>query len=112
MLFGTLVVQCFSYSWFKDDLKKSHEESQCHLLLFHCLQGGVFTRYWFALKKGYHLAFKDSSKDDSFTEEDCEVIHRMTDLSLLRLFETYVEGCPQLVLQLYIFLERGETNIR
>ncbi|XP_054548166.1 XK-related protein 9 [Talpa occidentalis] len=112
MLFGTLAVQCFSYSWFKADLKKSGQESQCSLLLLHCLQGGIFTRYWFALKKGYRVAFKDSSKDNTFTDEHNEVIDRVTDLSSLRLFETYLEGCPQLVLQLYIFLEHGEIYFR
>ncbi|XP_036854097.1 XK-related protein 9 isoform X2 [Manis javanica] len=39
-----------------------------------------------------------------------EVIDRVTDLSMLRLFETYLEGCPQLVLQLYILLEHSEAN--
>ncbi|XP_061294945.1 XK-related protein 9 isoform X2 [Bos indicus] len=29
---------------------------------------------------------------------------------MLRLFETYLEGCPQLALQLYIFLEHGQAN--
>ncbi|XP_036120068.1 XK-related protein 9 isoform X2 [Molossus molossus] len=43
MLFGTLVVQCFSYSWFKADLKKAGLESQHCFLLLHCLQGGIFT---------------------------------------------------------------------
>uniref|UniRef100_A0A8C9PM47 XK-related protein n=1 Tax=Spermophilus dauricus TaxID=99837 RepID=A0A8C9PM47_SPEDA len=114
MLFGTLVVQCFSYSWFKADLNKAGQEIQHCFLLLHCLQGGVFTRYWFALKKGYHVAFKCSSKTNSFTEEQIdqhkEVIDRVTDLSMLRLFETYLEGCPQLLLQLYIFLEHGQAN--
>ncbi|XP_024428291.2 XK-related protein 9 isoform X1 [Desmodus rotundus] len=114
MLFGTLVVQCFSYSWFKADLKKAGQESQHCFLLLHCLQGGIFTRYWFALKKGYYVAFKYSSKTDNFIEEQVdphkEAIDRMTDLSMLRLFETYLEGCPQLVLQLYVFLEHGQAN--
>lgn len=44
MFFGTLVVQCFSYSWFKADLKKAGQESQHYFLLLHCLQGGVFVR--------------------------------------------------------------------
>ena len=44
MLFGTLVVQCFSYSWFKADLKEAGQESHHCFLLLHCLQGGVFTR--------------------------------------------------------------------
>ncbi|XP_062045536.1 XK-related protein 9 isoform X1 [Lepus europaeus] len=114
MLFGTLVVQCFSYSWFKADLKKAGQETQPCFLLLHCLQMGVFTRYWFALKNGYHIAFKYSSKTSNFMEEQIdphkEVIDRVTDLSMLRLFETYLEGCPQLVLQLYIFLEQGQAN--
>ncbi|XP_066228537.1 XK-related protein 9 [Saccopteryx leptura] len=114
MLFGTLVVQCFSYSWFNADLKKAGQESQHCFLLLHCLQGGIFTRYWFALKKGYLVAFKNSNKTDNFIEERIdphkEVIDRVTDLSMLRLFETYLEGCPQLVLQLYIFLEYGQAN--
>jgi hypothetical protein len=44
MLFGTLVVQCFSYSWYKADLKKTGQESEHCFLLLHCLQGGVFVR--------------------------------------------------------------------
>lgn len=114
MLFGTLVVQCFSYSWFKADLKKAGQEGQHCFLLLHCLQGGIFTRYWFTLKKGYHVAFKYSSKTDNFIEEQTdlhkEVIDGVTDLSMLRLFETYLEGCPQLVLQLYTLLEHGQAN--
>ncbi|XP_004449695.1 XK-related protein 9 [Dasypus novemcinctus] len=114
MLFGTLVVQCFSYSWFKGDLKKAGQESQHYLFLLHCLQGGVFTRYWLALKKGYCVTFKYSNKTNNIMEEQIdpykEVIDGVTDLSMLRLFETYLEGCPQLVLQLYIFMEHGQAN--
>ncbi|KAM6215429.1 XK-related protein 9 [Rhynchocyon petersi] len=115
MLVGTFVVQCFSYSWYKADSKKTGKESEHCLLLLHCLQGGVFTRYWFALKKGQHVAFKDSNKMNDYVEERIdlhkEVIDRVTDLSMLRLFETYLEGCPQLVLQLYILMEYGEDHI-
>lgn len=72
-------------------------------------------RYWFALKKGYQVAFKYSSKTDNFLGEQIdprkEVIDRVTDLSMLRLLETYLEGCPQLVLQLYIALEHEQASI-
>nr|XP_012803184.2 XK-related protein 9 [Jaculus jaculus] len=116
MLSGTLVVQCFSYSWFKADLQKAGQESQYSFLLLHCLQGGVFIRYWLALKKGYHVAFKCSRKTSNCmgekTEPHKEAIDSATDLSMLRLFETYLEGCPQLVLQLYVFLEHGEVSFR
>lgn len=40
-----------------------------------------------------------------------EAIDRATDLSMLRLFEAYLEGCPQLILQLYAFLERGQATL-
>ncbi|XP_075406953.1 XK-related protein 9 [Tenrec ecaudatus] len=110
LLFGTLVVQCFSYSWFKADFKKAGIESQ-HCFLLHCLQGGVFTRYWFALKKGFHVAFKNC-KTNNFMEEQIdpheEVIYIKSDLSMLRLMETYLEGCPQFILQVYIFLEHRQ----
>lgn len=44
VLCGTLIIQCFSYSWLKDDLKKTGQENEHSFLLLHCLQGGVFTR--------------------------------------------------------------------
>lgn len=115
VLCGTLIVQCFSYSWLKDDLKKTGQENEHYFLLLHCFQGGVFTRYWFALRKGYHVVFKHSKRTSNFMEEQTdphkEAIDITTDLSMLRLFETYLEGCPQLILQLYAFLERGQANL-
>ncbi|OBS68002.1 hypothetical protein A6R68_03456, partial [Neotoma lepida] len=45
------------------------------------------------------------------TDPHKEAIDAATDLSMLRLFETYLEGCPQLILQLYVFLERGQANL-
>ncbi|KAL1775607.1 XK-related protein 9 [Sigmodon hispidus] len=116
MLCATLTVQCFSYSWLKDDLKKAGQEIEHYFFLLHCLQGGVFTRYWFALRKGYHVVFKHSNRtSNNFMEEQTdphrEAIYIATDLSMLRLFETYLEGCPQLILQLYVFLECGQANL-
>lgn len=114
VLCGTLIVHCFSYSWLKDDLKKAGGENEHYFLLLHCLQGGVFTRYWFVLRTGYHVVFKHSHRTSNFMEEQTdphkEAIDMATDLSMLRLFETYLEGCPQLILQLYAFLERGQAN--
>lgn len=115
VLCGTLIVQCFSYSWLKDDLKKTGQENEHSFLLLHCLQGGVFTRYWFALRQGYQVVFKPSSRTSDFSEEQTdphkEAIDIATDLSMLRLFEAYLESCPQLILQLYAFLERGQATL-
>ena len=57
MLFGTLVVQCFSYSWFKADLKKAGQESQHCFLLLHCLQGGIFTRWAYTFDHKCYFSF-------------------------------------------------------
>ncbi|OWK04444.1 hypothetical protein Celaphus_00016305, partial [Cervus elaphus hippelaphus] len=65
--------------------------------------------YWFALKQGYQVAFKYGSKTENFLEK--QINDRVTDLSMLRLFETYLEGCPQLALQLYIFLEHDAAIV-
>ncbi|XP_055459208.1 XK-related protein 9 isoform X4 [Psammomys obesus] len=115
VLCGTLIVHCFSYSWLKADLKKAGQENEHCFLLLHCLQGGVFTRYWFALRRGYQVAFKRSRRTSHFMEEQTdphkEAIDMTTDLSMLRLFETYLEGCPQLILQLYASLECGQANL-
>lgn len=115
VLCGTLIVHCFSYSWLKADLEKAGQENERYFLLLHCLQGGVFTRYWFALRTGYHVVFKHSDRKSNFMEEQTdphkEAIDMATDLSMLRLFETYLEGCPQLILQLYAFLECGQANL-
>ncbi|XP_021519138.1 XK-related protein 9 [Meriones unguiculatus] len=115
VLCGTLTVHCFSYSWLKADLKKAGQENEHCFLLLHCLQGGVFTRYWFVLRRGYQVAFKRSRRTSHFMEEQTdphkEAIDMATDLSMLRLFETYLEGCPQLILQLYASLECGQANL-
>ena len=78
---------------------ESITDDKCSCLLY---------RYWFALKQGYQVAFKYGSKTENFVEK--QINDRVTDLSMLRLFETYLEGCPQLALQLYIFLEHGQAN--
>lgn len=56
VLCGTLIVQCFSYSWLKDDLKKTGQENEHYFLLLHCFQGGVFTR-WVHMFNPQHCYF-------------------------------------------------------
>ncbi|KAK7825054.1 hypothetical protein U0070_014811 [Myodes glareolus] len=72
-------------------------------------------RYWFALRRGYQVVSKPSSRTSDFTEEQTdphkEAVDMATDLSMLRLFEAYLESCPQLILQLYAFLEQGQATL-
>ncbi|XP_072460942.1 XK-related protein 9 isoform X2 [Notamacropus eugenii] len=118
--------------WYKEDFQKTGQKGLSYSLLIHCSQGGIFTRYWFALREGYRLAFRCSSSDDQsgastltqgptdfstpIREEPADLhqkmINEVADLSMLRLFEIYLEASPQLMIQLYVLMESGQTGFR
>ncbi|XP_054621737.1 XK-related protein 9 isoform X2 [Dunckerocampus dactyliophorus] len=68
-------------------------------------------KYYHLLKNGFRVVWTNSSKE----EETKEVHHRLfcqaTDLSMLKLFEAFLESAPQLLLQIYIALHHGDTSI-
>ncbi|XP_016301542.1 XK-related protein 9 [Sinocyclocheilus anshuiensis] len=110
VLVGSLCIQIFSYAWFKDD-KENYEEddkglSTCHLISIHVLQIGIFTRYVHLLKR----SFKALRSEDTQEEEQFHLFGLATDLSMLRMFEMFLESVPQLVLQVYIILEHNHRS--
>ncbi|XP_020857754.1 XK-related protein 9 [Phascolarctos cinereus] len=127
VLIAAGVVQCFSFIWYKEDFQKTGQKGLSCSLLIHCFQGGIFTRYWFALRKEYCLAFQCSSSNDlsgvpALTQDPTDfstsnredphqkVINEVADLSMLRLFEIYLEASPQLMIQLYVLMEFGPAG--
>ncbi|XP_074062918.1 XK-related protein 9 isoform X3 [Macrotis lagotis] len=129
VLIAAGVVQCFSFMWYKEDFQKTGQKGLNCSLLIHCFQGGIFTRYWFALRKGFCLAFQCSNSDDlsggpSLTQDPMvttpskeeladphqTVINEVADLSMLRLFEIYLEASPQLMIQLYDLMESDQVG--
>ncbi|XP_068955624.1 XK-related protein 9 [Petaurus breviceps papuanus] len=130
VLIAAAVVQCFSFMWYKEDFQKTGQKGLSCSLLIHCSQGGIFTRYWFALRKGYCLAFQCSSSKDlsgasTLTQDPTHfstpsreepadphqnMINEVADLSMLRLFEIYLEASPQLLVQLYVLMESGHSG--
>lgn len=107
VLVGSVCIQAFSYAWFKDD-KENYEEddnglSICHLIGIHVLQIGIFTRYLHLLKKSFKAL-------RSRQGEQSQIIGLATDLSMLRMFETFLESIPQLILQTYIILEHNHRS--
>ncbi|KAM9097736.1 XK-related protein 9 isoform X1 [Sarcophilus harrisii] len=130
VLIAAGVVQCFSFMWYKEDFQKTGQKELSCSLLIHCFQGGIFTRYWFALRKGFYLAFQCSNSDDlsggptlaqdpmdlsiPSREEPADpyqkVLSEVADLSMLRLFEIYLEASPQLMIQLYVLMESNQAD--
>ncbi|XP_072109576.1 XK-related protein 9-like [Mobula birostris] len=104
MLVSAIILQSFSWSWYKDDENSSdgrhgpHARGCCSWFgVLHVFQMGVLLRFIEALKYGYKAAFKKE-------ETTLFAIYSATDLSMLRLFEAFLEAAPQLVLQVFILL--------
>ncbi|XP_076617858.1 XK-related protein 9 [Chaetodon auriga] len=123
VLAGLLVTQIFSYAWYKDDMNDVWINpegrptisgmSKGGLAVLHLFGFGIFTRYYHLLKRGSKVIWTTT---DSYTvEERREAHHNLfclaTDLSMLKLFESFLESVPQLLLQLYIVLGHEECSV-
>ncbi|XP_059838644.1 XK-related protein 9 [Hypanus sabinus] len=101
ILVSAIILQSFSWSWYKDDENNSqgpHTRGRSSLFgALHIFQMGVLLRFIETLKYGYKAAFK---KEESVMS----AIYSATDLSMLRLFEAFLEAAPQAVLQGFILL--------
>ncbi|XP_076868990.1 XK-related protein 9 [Brachyhypopomus gauderio] len=109
ILTGSLCCQTFSYVWYMDDSDSNNRDLTCRckirLVLVHLLQMGFFKRYYELLKKSFRTVWQNES-----SQNQTELFGLATDLSMLRLFETFLESVPQLLLQLYIMLEHQHRS--
>ncbi|XP_023272632.1 XK-related protein 9 [Seriola lalandi dorsalis] len=123
VLAGLLVTQIFSYAWYRDDMNHVLRNpegrasvagmSEGGLVALHLFGVGIFTRYYHLLRKGFKVVW---TKTNSYTLEQRRDVHHnlfclATDLSMLKLFETFLESVPQLLLQLYIVLGHDESSV-
>uniref|UniRef100_UPI0037E78D8C XK-related protein 9 n=1 Tax=Semicossyphus pulcher TaxID=241346 RepID=UPI0037E78D8C len=123
VLVGLLVTQIFSYAWYRDDMSDVLQNpegkaavsgmSKGGLAALHLCGMGIFTRFYQLLKKGFKVVWKSTHL---YTlEERREAHHRLfclaTDLSMLKLFEAFLESVPQLLLQLYIALSHDGCSV-
>ncbi|XP_051879354.1 XK-related protein 9 [Pristis pectinata] len=105
IVISAVILQSFSWSWYKDDENNpslSPHNRGCAsggswFCVLHVFQLGVLLRFVKALDYGYKAAFKKGGTD-------LIAIYSVTDLSMLRLFEAFLEAAPQLVLQVFILL--------
>ncbi|KAF7246340.1 XK-related protein 9, partial [Varanus komodoensis] len=74
-----------------------------HVLSAPCSAPLLRRRYWFILNSGYKAAFQSNSSGCTIIIH-AKVIGEMADISMLRLFKTFLESTPQLILQVYILM--------
>ncbi|XP_070620985.1 XK-related protein 8 [Erythrolamprus reginae] len=109
LLLSSLTTQFFSWAWFRSDSDKeglSQPSSRTSKLL-HVLQLGYLYRCFCVLKVG----FKACKMEDATEIHQAFAIFLSHDVSLLRLFETFLESAPQLVLVIYIILHTNQAEI-
>ncbi|NWW19035.1 XKR9 protein, partial [Falcunculus frontatus] len=113
---SSLVTQIFSYEWFKNDWEGTDTGKLKLVFLVHLFQCGIFiSTYWFALKYGCQVAFKQTSSRDASEADPSnfilkQAIDAVTDINMLRMFKTFLKTTPQLFLQIYILMEHGKTH--
>ncbi|GLD59339.1 XK-related protein 8 [Lates japonicus] len=109
MVLSSVVVQMFSWFWFKYDreLPEFSAQTGARTVLFgdrvklscllHVLQLGFLCRHISAIRQGFRVWWHK--------EEGSEYAVYLThDLSMLRLIETFCESAPQLTLMIYVML--------
>ncbi|XP_061821397.1 XK-related protein 9 [Nerophis lumbriciformis] len=121
VLVGMLVTQVFSYAWYKDDINDVFINPQGiapvsgfpkgRLAVLHLCGAGIFTRYYQLIKTGFHVVWIKCPDEEDTKEVHHRLFCQATDLSMLKLFEAFLESVPQLLLQIYKALHHGDASI-
>ncbi|XP_020501786.1 XK-related protein 9 [Labrus bergylta] len=123
VLTGLLVTNIFSYAWYRDDMRDVmlNPEGKTTILglskgglaALHLCGVGIFTRFYHLLKKGFRVVWTTTNfyTEEERREENHSLFCLATDLSMLKLFEAFLESAPQLLLQLYIALSQDGCSV-
>ncbi|XP_013915236.1 PREDICTED: XK-related protein 9 isoform X1 [Thamnophis sirtalis] len=101
-LYSSIIIQFFSCAWFKED---ENEKFPWTFYLLHSLNGGLFTRYYLALKHGYEAVYIPNSSTNSNL-----CFKEMVYINILQLFKAFLESTPQLILQIYIVMVSDDST--
>ncbi|XP_075802818.1 XK-related protein 8 [Microtus pennsylvanicus] len=105
---ASVLLQLFSWVWLTTDPTELHKSlpSRRFLTLLHVLQLGFLYRCLHGLQQGLSLLQQELP-----TESDIAYTDFLTlDISMLRLFESFLEATPQLTLVLAIVLKSGQAE--
>ncbi|KAM6216973.1 XK-related protein 8 [Rhynchocyon petersi] len=105
LLVASLVLQGFSWIWLRADPVDLHDSKLSHrcLALLHILQLGYLYRCVQGLQQGLLAWQQEVPSEFDLAYSDFLSL----DISMLRLFETFLETTPQLTLVLAIVLQSG-----
>ncbi|KAM6900543.1 XK-related protein 9 [Xenentodon cancila] len=111
VLTGLLVTQIFSCVWFLDDMETEEEQgnssSKARYAAIHVFGMGVIIRYFHLLREGFKEVWMAKSPKHGHYGLFCMA----ADLSMLKVFEVFLESVPQLLLQLYLLQENCEFSV-
>ncbi|XP_008394578.1 XK-related protein 9 [Poecilia reticulata] len=120
---GLTVNQIFSYAWFLEDMHKNVMDSKPkrRYLVLHIFGMGILLRSCQLLKQGYkeiwgqemphNQTSENGDEEGSSASHHSKLFSDTADLSMLKLFETFLESAPQLLLQLYIHQNHEEWSV-
>ncbi|CAH6790982.1 XK-related protein 8 [Phodopus roborovskii] len=105
---ASVLLQLFSWFWLASDPAELHGSlpSRRSLALLHLLQLGFVYRCLQGLKQGLSLLKQELPSESDLAYADFLSL----DISMLRLFESFLEATPQLTLVLAIVLKSGHAE--
>uniref|UniRef100_A0A8D0GIF5 XK-related protein n=1 Tax=Sphenodon punctatus TaxID=8508 RepID=A0A8D0GIF5_SPHPU len=109
---SSLAMQLLSWAWYQSDPPLPPERrrdgvSNAGLALLHVLQLGYLYRCLHALKEGWRECRSEAASETKHGY----AAFLSHDISMLRLFETFLESAPQLTLVLYVILSTNKVEI-
>ncbi|KAG7218896.1 hypothetical protein INR49_019445, partial [Caranx melampygus] len=115
MVLSSVVVQMFSWFWFKYDRELPGFSAQTGAgtvlfgdrvklsCLLHVLQLGFLCRHICAIRQGFRVWWRKEAGSEY-------AVYLTHDLSMLRLIETFCESAPQLTLMIYVMLRTNRAR--
>ncbi|NWT43799.1 XKR8 protein, partial [Chroicocephalus maculipennis] len=104
---ASVATQACSWLWLRSDPPALRPDvPQWLVTVLHLLQLGFLFRCLHALRVGWKVCWEKAEEE----EEQSRMAFLSHDISMLRLFETFLENTPQLTLLLYVILQTDKAE--